>query len=72
MEHKKDAGYYWEKYHLADEMYHKGLDMLSESSSPVLVAEILAVHKLMEVLQHCAEKAEIQHSGAPRNPYPKV
>ena len=57
---KHDATYYWDKYHLAEEEWYRALDSLDAHSSPVLVGELLAVHKLMEVLKGCAEK----HHGA--------
>ena len=53
---ERDSKYYWDKYHLAEAAWHHGLDALTEDSRPSLVAELLAVHKLMEVLKECAGK----------------
>ena len=55
---KYTAQYYWGKYRHAESAWHTGLDMLTEHSKALFVAELLAINKLMDVLRECAEKAE--------------
>jgi len=64
--HKHGAKWYWDKYHIAETAWHRGLETLDEHSSPILVAELLAVHKLMEVLEECAHKIEAHELREPQ------
>ena len=64
---RHDAKYYWDKYHLAEEAWYHALDALSADSKPTLVGELLAVHKLMDILKECAEKHE-SHDAQHDNP----
>jgi len=61
-----DAKYYWDKYKVAEAAWHIGLDKLHVEASPLLVGELLAVHKLMDILRLCAEKHEGSATSNPR------
>ena len=57
MERQHTAAYYWDKYREAEKAWHRGLEMIHEHSDPILVANLLAIHKLMEILEASAHKA---------------
>ena len=57
-EHKHDAKFYWDKHKLVEEQWNNAIECLDENSSSLFVGELLAVHKLMEVLEECAKEYE--------------
>jgi hypothetical protein len=59
----RTSEWYAGKRQIAEQAFDRGLDMLHEGSSATHVAEILAIHKLIEVLKECEGKHETTSSG---------